>query len=182
MRSSQLRWLRERMGLSVAELAERVGMDPQHLRQLERGFKYAGRQPVTISKTVELAVLAVHEGLSSFENSFPDQIKAEEDRPVVLTEREVPEPLQASALRKLLKRGIEVGPHRSFFLWETFLPFWSDFDVWCQDDREGIKLHPVLKRDQPGGGVAVVEFPTADAHFEFKMRWIGETRTTDQEE
>ena len=176
MQGSDLRWLREQAGLSVAEFSEALAMDPQHVRQLERGFKYSGRQPVAVSKVVELAAIAIHAGHRSFEATFPEQA-AVAKRPTVLSERVVTEPLQASAIRKLAKRNIDIGPLRFFFEWETFLVFWPEIDAWCRDklhpQRRAIKMYPLLKSGQKGGGIAIVEFPDENSHFEFKLRWIG---------
>lgn len=70
MTNAQLAAFRERHSLTQRELAERAGIGLSTLKDLERGYRQDGdspRRPAPISKTVELALVAIELGFSSYD-------------------------------------------------------------------------------------------------------------------
>ncbi|KAA0576099.1 helix-turn-helix transcriptional regulator [Azospirillum sp. B21] len=70
MTNAQLAAFRERHSLTQRELAQRIGLGVSTLKDLERGYRQDGngfRRPAPFSKTLELALIAVELGFSSYD-------------------------------------------------------------------------------------------------------------------
>lgn len=177
MNGAELKDLRLRLGFSQQEMAEALDQHRLTITAYERGFRHKDKAPVAIPRVVELACLALWAGIGSYEQAFapvePGDASNQGEAGLMLPEHAVSTTLQQGALRVLAKRGIEVGPERYFFPWADLRPIWAEVDLWCRESLSGHKLHTVLNRDQAGGGIAVLEFPDANARFHFKVRWVG---------
>ena len=70
MTNAQLAVFRERHSLTRHELAQLIGLGVSALKDLERGYQQDGsgpRRPAPISKTLELPLIAIELGFSSYD-------------------------------------------------------------------------------------------------------------------
>lgn len=176
MKPEQVRRCREGMRLSQPKFGERIGVGRMTINHYEHGRRHDTQQPISISKTADMACGAAWLGIDGYTGILTAAAKADAmtgDSPPVLPGNSV-EPWQREAAEhELLMRGFTLTVDRLAFPLLITLALWSQITRWCES--RGIKvlrLHPVISAQVPG--VAVLEFETPDDALHFKVHCTGE--------